>query len=339
MRASSYPKLYKEFSGRVVKADNRFKHVMSLALHPYDRQKGLVRCILSRVGNIRIKGYIDRSELHLIKGNFPYHYVVGERLKINGEEEMIKELERKNWESIGLEDPDIWYDPDDQRLHIYFTIPLRAKRKGGRMRIYLGHAEGNSLNSLRITEPVLTNDRFSAKEVAIAPKNTQDFRYNLFESSDKVGKTRFSTIRVAIAKQASPPWEFGKTVFHPAKQGFDWCAGHASPGPLLPKTFIDLGKGKCLGIINGREANKQVGEKTFYGVFSVGLMIYNYERGEIEWVSPRPFIRDPQAKTITFASQFVETAPGQGVLYAHIDDSFVRAYCINANSLKLLLPN
>ena len=33
-------------------------------------------------------------------------------------------------------------------------------------------------------------------------------------------------------------------------------------------------------------------------------------------ISPAPFIQDSEAKTITFASQFVETRPGEGILYA-----------------------
>ena len=51
-----------------------------------------------------------------------------------------------------------------------------------------------------------------------------------------------------------------------------------------------------------------------------------------------PFIQDSEAKTITFASQFVERGKGSGILYAHVDDSFVRAYTLNANEIKALLP-
>jgi hypothetical protein len=41
--------------------------------------------------------------------------------------------------------------------------------------------------------------------------------------------------------------------------------------------------------------------------------------------------------SLTFASQFVETAPGEGILYAHVDDSFVRAYTLKAEWIKELL--
>jgi hypothetical protein len=73
-------------------------------------------------------------------------------------------------------------------------------------------------------------------------------------------------------------------------------------------------------------------------MFSVGLFIYDYEHGVIDWVSPKPLIIDSKAKTITFASQFVEIGLGKGILYAHVDDSFVRAYGLTANQLKELLP-
>ena len=72
-------------------------------------------------------------------------------------------------------------------------------------------------------------------------------------------------------------------------------------------------------------------------MFSVGLFIYDYENGKIDWVSPQPFIQDSEAKTITFASQFVETKKSEGILYAHVDDSFVRAYTLDAEAIKSLL--
>jgi hypothetical protein len=133
-------------------------------------------------------------------------------------------------------------------------------------------------------------------------------------------------------------WEYGRIAFHPNERKIPWIAGHASPGPLLPKSFIDIGESKLLGIINGREVNKKIKGKIKYGMFSVGLFIYDYEHGKIEWVSPKPFIKDSEAKTITFASQFVVTEKGAGILYAHVDDSFVRAYTLNAKTIKSLLP-
>ena len=73
----------------------------------------------------------------------------------------------------------------------------------------------------------------------------------------------------------------------------------------------------------------------------MGLFIYDYENGKIDWVSPEPLIEDTEVsekRAITFASQFVQTELGQGILYAHVDDSFVRAYSINASAIISLLP-
>jgi hypothetical protein len=92
-----------------------------------------------------------------------------------------------------------------------------------------------------------------------------------------------------------------------------------------------------LGVMNGREANQEEAGITKYGMFSIGLFIYDYEQGKIDWVSEQPFIQDSEAKTITFASQFVEQSEGKGILYAHVDDSFVRAYTLEAEKLKKLL--
>jgi len=168
--------------------------------------------------------------------------------------------------------------------------------------------------------------------------NSRGFRYNLCESSKKEKDFTYSTVRVAIAHDMNGPWKFGETVFHPKKEGIPWIGGHASPGPLLPKSFIDLGPNKLLGIMNGRAASNKEGDKVHYGTFAVGLFIYDYELGKIDWVSPQPLIQDTEAVTITFASQFIETTPGEGILYAHVDDSFVRAYTIRAAGLKELLP-
>ena len=205
--------------------------------------------------------------------------------------------------------------------------------------VHLGHAVGKDLDSLEMTAPVLMGKiHGAAKEVSIAPINKRGFRYNLVESSIKEKDFTYSTVRTAIAEDMGKAWKFGETVFHPKERHIPWIGGHASPGPLFPKSFIDVGESKLLGVINGREANKIVGGEIKYGMFSIGLFIYDYEDGKIDWVSPKPFIRDSQAKTITFASQFVEQGKGSGILYAHVDDSFVRAYTLNAHEIKSLMP-
>ena len=334
-------KAYEQQEGKVIDPSDKFEHVMALTLDPLSHnKKGVLRCITSREGDIKVKGYIDRSKLYKISGTSLEHFEIGEPLRIKNQEEILASLTQPGWDFIGLEDPDLWVDPDTGLLHMYFTIPIRPAHDDEKIKIHLGHAVGQDLDSLVMTVPALLNTGIndSAKEVSIVPKNSGSSRYNLVESRDRQAHTTYSTVRVAIAENMAAPWIFGETVFNPADHTIPWIGGHASPGPLFPKSFIDIGENKLVGVINGREANKEVDGKTLYGVFSVGLFIYDYEEGKVDWVSVRPFIRDTEAKTITFASQFIETAPGAGILYAHVDDSFVRAYSLNAEGIKSLLP-
>ncbi len=337
-------KPYIQHEGKVINTDSKFTHVMAIALDPRTQYKdGVIRCITNREGDVTVKGYVDRSELHRVKGNSLEHFEIGNRLIIKNEKEIIDSLTPQGWDFIGLEDPDIWIDEATNLMHLYFTIPIRPSAKmrddGERIKIHLGHAVGKDLDSLEMTMPVLMDTvQLSAKEVSIAPLNSKGFRYNLIESRDRQTDTTYSIIKVAIAEDMGRLWKYGDTVFHPKEHNIPWIGGHASPGPLLPKSFINVGEGKLLGIINGREANQKMGDKIKYGMFSVGLFIYDYENGKIDWVSPEPFIQDSEAITITFASQFVETNQGEGILYAHVDDSFVRAYSLNAESIKSLLP-
>ncbi len=336
-------KSYIEHTGKVVETDSRFKHVMAVALDPKNHERGVIRCITSREGNVKIKGYVDRSILCKVRGNSLEHFEIGEQLVIKNQTKILSKLIPQGWDFIGLEDPDIWMDENTGLTHLYFTIPIKPADKNldksKTIKIHLGHAVGDSLDSLEMTLPVLLDTTTkSAKEVSIAPLNKKGFRYNLIESRDRIGDTTYSVVNVAIAKDIGKPWSYGETVFHPALQNIPWIAGHASPGPLLPKTFLDVGIGKVVGIMNGREANQKIEGETKYGMFSVGLFIYDYEHGKIDWVSPKPFIKDSEAKTITFASQFVETGNGLGILYAHVDDSFVRAYTLNAEAIIKMLP-
>lgn len=335
-------KTFTEQPGKVVEAGGLFKHVMAVSLNPATNyQNGIIRCITSREGNVGTKGFIDRSELYKVRADSFERLKIGERLVIKNEKKIIDQISGKNWDFIGLEDPDIWVDNKSGLTHVYFTIPFIGK-KVNRTLINLGHAVGRDLDSLEMTLPVLmakkTGVYGGAKELSVAPLNRQGFRYNLVESSKLEDDFSYSIVRVAISENMGKPWKYGKVVFHPKKHNLPWIAGHASPGPLFPNTFIEVGKGKRLGIMNGREANQKIGNKTKYGEFSVGLFIYDYERGRIDWVSPEPLIRDSQARTITFASQFIEREKGTGILYAHVDDSFVRAYSLNAKAIKALLP-
>lgn len=340
------PRLYTEHEDRVTSVDNRFKHIMAIALDPRtNHREGVIRCITSREGDIAMKGTIDRSELHKVKGESLEHFEIGEKLFIKNESKIIKEISNEGLECIGLEDPDIWIDEKTDLLHLYFTLPLINKIEESKSKTHLGHAVGRDLDSLEMTAPIIVeNQKRGAKELSIAPLNKKGFRYNLVESSDMVGDTFYSVVRVVIAENMDVPWKFGEIAFHPKETTFAWIAGHASPGPLFSKDFIDVGDSKLLGVINGCEANQKVNGGIKYGTFSIGLFIYDYEQGKVDWVSPDPFIQDSEAgkggnRAITFASQFVETNPGEGILYAHVDDSFVRAYTLKTALLKLLLPN
>ena len=339
-------KNYIEHSDKVVETDGRFKHVMAIALNPKNTQEGVIRCIISRQGDVEIKGYVDRSELHRVVGSSLDRFDIGQRFMMRGESSIMSKIVGEGWDFIGLEDPDIWQDESTGLLHMYFTIPIKSNtgKKDGdysRMRIHLGHAAGASLDTMEMTMPVLldTDGSKHAKEVSIAPLNSKGVRYNLVESNSHIGDIHYSTVIVAIAKDMGKDWEYGPIAFHPAEHKISWIGGHASPGPLFPKSFLDIGAGKAVGIMNGREADQKVGEQTKYGMFSVGLFIYDYENGKIDWVSPEPFIQDSEAKTITFASQFIETRGGEGTLYAHVDDSFVRAYTLNTEAVRSLLPD
>lgn len=350
---------FRQHAGNVIEPDERFKLMMAMTLDPRSKNHdGIIRCITDRSGEIGVRGNTDRSALYKIHGDTLERFMIGEPLRMEGAGALLQRLGGELWDFIGFEDPDIWIDDSTGTMHVYFTIALMSKDKArAHSLISLGHAEGKNLDTLVVTEPVITSSRTeytnSAKEVSIAPENSRGVRLNLVESRDHLPNPRYrtenpesdpfihySTVRVATAKDMGKPWELGETVFHPAEHRIPWIAEHASPGPLLPRSFIDLGPNRLLGIMNGREATAHDahGKRISYRMFSVGLFIYDYERGKIEWVSPEPLIHDSEAKTITFASQFVETNPGEGILYAHVDDSFVRAYTLYAEGIRPLLP-
>jgi hypothetical protein len=332
---------YVEHPGKAVETGGKFEHVMAITLDPRSGYKnGVIRCIKSREGDVTTSGYIDKSVLHKVSGDSLEYFSIGGQLEIRNQDEIIKELSVAGLDLLGLEDPDIWIDEKTGLTHLYFTMPFHDIRPEDNGVVHLGHAVGKDLDSLEMTMPVLMGEvHQAAKEVSIAPINKKGFRYNLIESSIVEDDFTYSTVRVAIADDMGKSWKFGETVFHPKEQNIPWIGGHASPGPLFPKSFIDMGAGKLLGIINGREANQRVGDKIKYGMFSVGLFIYDYENGKIDWVSREAFIRDSEARTITFASQFVEQGKGSGILYAHVDDSFVRAYTLNAEEIKRSLKS
>lgn len=344
-------KVYKEHKGKVIKTNGKFKLIMAIAVNPENHKEAILRCIVSRTGDITKTGSHDISKLYLLKGKSLTKFSIDKELKIKNSDKIIKQLYKKGQEFIGLEDPDIFYDEKSKIYHLYFTMPYIVPKTKPSC-VYLGHAVGKNLNSLIMTKPVVMGKYdfgFWAKEVSIAPLNKAGARINLFESADKVrlpnGLVRtFGTVRSVVARDMGKSWQAKEVVLHPYKLSqnnkvYKWIAGDASPGPLLPSTFIDIGKNLRVGIMNGCEMPKyKNGEKIFGGNFTVGLFVYDYERGKILWVSEKPIIKDSKAKRITFASQFIQTKPNEGILYAHVDDSFVRAYTLYGDKIRKILP-
>jgi len=158
---------------------------------------------------------------------------------------------------------------------------------------------------------------------------TDGYRINLTESNDG----HYSVMAAVKAGYPSGKWRFLNIAMHPKNQGYEWCAEHVSPCAILSSDFINH-KGLLLGIMSGREKTEVKNGKKFYRKFRPGLFLFNPKTGEIPWVSPEPLFEDPDAETITFASDFVELNENEGLLYAHVNDSFVRVYKIAKHGLE-----
>ncbi len=330
------------YSVPVYKAD---RPVMALSVLK-DKKKnklGVVREIVRREGDVAIPGYVDQSKLYIVKSKDGLKWERVKELKINGVEKIVRKNSESGLMFMGLEDPDIWID-EENKIHLYYTIAYKLINEDEFV-TYLGHAEGEDLDSLAATEPVLSDLSnievvVGFKEVAISPKVFDFGRVNLVESGYWSGlrNERASTIIAAKTKDMGRSWEFLKTVADPTKLGYAWANGHLSPGPIFPESFISH-KDLLVGIVNGREKTKEVNGQKIFGRFSIGLMLFNPRTGEIPWISSKPLISDPEARTITFASDFLRLNKNSGILYAHVDDSFVRAYKIDARKLIKFLPD
>jgi hypothetical protein len=322
--------------------------VMALAVNKQknkaEKYEGLVREIVRREGNVAVPGFVDRSRLFVVESKDLLAWKRKGELKIKGIDSIVKRLIRPEMEFIGLEDPDIYFD--GKTMHVYYAIAFAFKRNDENDSVAcLGHAQGSSLQTLKATFPVLCSDLTrpesysSFKEVAISPVTTNKTRINLCESgySDAVKGYGISIIIAVRAESFSEKWKILKTVADPPKMNYAWCQGDLSPGQFFAPDFLKH-KDLLVGIVNGRSAKHREGTKLIHGRFSVGLMLFDPKTGEIPWISPEPLISDPDAKTITFASDFVQTDKENGILFAHVDDSFVRAYRLNAKVLKEFLP-
>ena len=328
-RLNSAVTMYKEPA--LERTENQ-EHIMALAVDKSSRGKlyGLTRVIVKREGDVNIAGYIDRSQLYRVSSDDGLKWKQEKKLEIKGIGKIVKKCKKKGSEFIGLEDPDIWTD-ESGRKHVYFTMPFIGHG------LFLGHTQGRNLDNLVATDPVLEPEfkRFISgfKEVAISPLRYKGARINLTEA----GFGDNSVIAAVKAIDMNKKWEYLGIVLHPKDMGYKWCAEHLSPCTFLPKRFIDYGD-LLVGIVNGREKSLRRGDKTIYKKFRPGLILYNYKTGEVPWISEEPLFEDPEARTITFASDFLLETKDEGILYAHINDSFVRAYRLNSKGIKKLLP-
>ncbi|MBR9704539.1 hypothetical protein GOV12_03950 [Candidatus Pacearchaeota archaeon] len=291
---------------------------------------GIARIIKKRKGNPDIAGFLDKSKLIIVNSKDFLKWKKVKNLKIKNIKKIIKDLSKEDMTFIGLEDPDIYNQKGIK--HLYFTIAFKLKNKKG-YKIYLGHAIGKSLNKLIATDPLLNPQGKYVrgfKEISI-PKIKYS-KFILTEAQLCNNKNCFSVI-----EEVTDNYKHHHIVLDPRKMKYNWCKGELSPCCFLPKKFLSY-KNLLIGIINGREKSKKLNKKTYYGKFKPGLILFNPKTGEIPWISPEPLFEDPDAKTITFASDFVKTSKTKGILYCHVNDSFVRAYEINKNKLKNLLP-
>ncbi len=311
------------------------KRVMALSVDKDSNNpiRGLAREIVKTKGEIGVSGWVDESKLIIVESENLLSWKKTSDLEINGIKEIIDKFSDKDKTFLGLEDPDIWTDEKGIK-HVYFTIAFKYKTKSG-CEIYLGHAQGTNLETLKATFPVLspiTKKSKGFKEVTISPIVDKGKRINLVESWIlQEDNHSFPTIAIVEATKMGQPWNF-KYFFDIKKKGYYWCKGELSPCCFIPKSMISFGKYLAV-IVNGREPRKLINKKEVFGTYRPGLILFDPKNGEIPWIAKEPLFEDPNAKSITFASDFIQTSKDEGILYCHIDDSFVRAYKIDGKSL------
>lgn len=321
------------------------EHIMALSVdkdNHGNELRGLVRVVVKREGDVNISGIIDRSELYVVRSEDGLKWEQVKKLEIRGIEKVILKYKKQGSEFVGLEDPDIW--TENGKKHVYFTMPFvgynlfQGQGNGLSNLAFLVHAEGSNLDNLVATEPVLKpilkQGINGFKEVAISPVEKNQTRINLIEA-----ETRDASVITAVkSADMGKNWEYLKIALHPKETGYEWCAEHLSPCTFLPEKFLDPGKNLLVGIVNGREKSKIINGEKIYGKFRPGLILYNPESGEIPWISKEPLFEDPDAVTITFASDFMMKDENEGILYCHVNDSFIRAYELDSGELKKYLP-
>jgi len=308
------------------------KRFMALCIDPSSNKpyKGIARQVTQRKGNVDEMGFVDMSKLVLIESKNLLKWNVIKDLQMKGIQKIIKNLECNETFFIGLEDPDIFIDEAKDK-HVYFTIAFKYKNKEGH-RLYLGHAVGDSLDNLTATNPVISNN----KEIAISPIKNKKMRYVLAESWTENPEEGISLLK---AENMNKNWKFDKLVFDPKKHSFPWCKGYASPCRILDLELVNINNSLLLGICTGNSGEYTKDGKEFRGNFEPGLFLFDYKTGEMPWIAKNSLFKDPKAATITFASEVVPINKNEVILFAHPNDSFVRAYKLNLIKLKQLLPD
>jgi len=332
-KINSVVSMYEQPVFGTVKAEQR---VMAISIDKETKNPylGLAREITKSQGTPDKPGFIDESKLIIVESKNLLSWKKKKDLEIEGIEEIIKKLSGNDKYLIGLEDPDIINENGIK--HVYFTIAFKYTKKVG-YAVYLGHATGKSIEELKAGEPVLSpvQDFRGFKEVTISPVNSKGYRINLSEAQLVINDDELSVTISAKTKSLSEPWEYEEIVIDPREMKYDWCKGETSPMILFPRDFISVeNKDLVVGIINGRQVKRIVNGEKIHGKFRPGLILYNIETGKVEWIAPDCLFEDPDARTITFSSDFIQTKEDEGILYAHVNDSFIRAYKINAKELK-----
>jgi hypothetical protein len=145
-------------------------------------------------------------------------------------------------------------------------------------------------------------------------------------------------ITLSKTKDLRKNWRYMKIALDPEKTNYDWCSGHLSPCRIFPSEIYNKNN-LLLGILNGRQKEIIKEQKKIFGKFCPGLFLFNPETGNIPWISEKPLFEDPDAKKITFASDFVQTKNSEIIIYCHVNDSFIRAYKLNIEEIKKQIPD
>ncbi len=294
---------------------------------------GIAREVTKRKGKVNIQGFIDKSKLIIVKSEDLFKWEKEKDLQIKGIEKQIKKLTKPDLEFLGLEDPDICHKK--RKIHLFFTIAFKKKKEQA-FEVFLGHAKGKDLNNLKATKPFLAPHLKKIKtiegykEISIFPSK----KYALVEKGHGTTGTK---IALAKIKSFSKKLKEIKVLLDPAELNYSWCNGELSTGPIIDKKIFQY-KDHLVGFINARSKSKKTKNKTIYSKYKIGLILINKKTHEIPWISPKPLFEDPKAKSVTFASDFLNLDKSTGILYAHVDDSFVSAYKINLKELKKILP-